>query len=104
MRGAQIVLDRVSPRGGRQHRIRDRALLCQMDDRVGALGDEKIAESFIVPREVELGKAKLLAADVTPCVAALLHRQDWGQRCGAELVIQPAPREIIDDRDVVATA
>ena len=97
-----VVADRVDLVAVGLHRVGRGALLGEVDDRVGADLGEPLFQPLVVLGDVEQVEADAAAGLLVPDAGALLDRVHRRQRLHAELGVDPAAREVVDDVDLVA--
>jgi hypothetical protein len=73
-----------------------------MHDRVGRVAGDEVAQVAVLGGDVEAVEADLAARELAPGGQPRPQRLDRRQRRGLELDVGVAPREVVDDRDVVA--
>ena len=103
VRGVDVVVDRVALVPRALHRVRRRALLGEVHDRVGLVLVEQVEQLAGSPRRRRTGgTGSRVPVSSRQAASARSDRLDRRQRLGLELVVGVAPREVVDDRDVVA--
>ena len=101
--GVDVVVDRVALVQRRLHRIGRGALLGEVDDGVGPPVAEQRQQPVVVLRDVDPVERRSSVPDTSRHAGEpLAHRPDRGQARDLELVVDVAPRQIVDDRDLVA--
>ena len=92
-----LRLDRV-PAG--DHRVGRRGLLAVVDDGLGqGLGDHAVEELAVL--DVADERHDVAARNLAPRLDPLRQRADRRERVGRLLVVPAAPREVVDDEDLV---
>ena len=102
MRRRDVVVDRIDLVVVRFHRIGRGALFGEMDDRIGAILGQPVAQAVVILCQIQQVKADALAADLFPDATALLDGIHRGQGLHAQFRVDPAPRQVVDDMDLMA--
>ncbi len=97
-----VVEDRVALVPRALHRVRRGALLGEVDDRIGLVVGQQVQQHPVVLGDVEPMERDLTAGQLAPGRQARPDRRDRRQRLGLELDVGVAPRQVVDDLDVVA--
>ena len=97
-----VVVDGVDLVAVGLHRVGRGALLGEVDDGVGAVLGEPLLQALVVLGEVEEVEADAAAGLLVPDAGALLDRVHGGQGLDAELGVDPAAGEVVEDVDLVA--
>ena len=102
VRRAHVVLYRVPLRRAVLHRVRRRALLCEVHHRVGLLILDELQEAVVLLRQVHVHVAQVLARHLIPRGHAHLGGADRRERARAQLDIDLPARKVVDDHHFVA--
>ena len=97
-----VVIDGVALGGARFHRIGGGPLFGEMDDCFGPLRLQQIQQARVVLGDVEGDEAHRPAAHLLPGGEAILDRGDRRERLHAQIDVDLAPTQVVDDHDIVA--
>mmetsp|Transcript_43909 Transcript_43909/g.105560 ORF Transcript_43909/g.105560 Transcript_43909/m.105560 type:complete len:202 (-) Transcript_43909:24-629(-) len=102
MRRAHVVLYRVPLRRAVLHRVRRRALLCEVHHCVGLLILDELQEAVVLVGQVHVHVLKVFARHLVPRRHAHLGGADRRERARAQLDINLPARQVVDDQHIVA--
>ena len=102
VRAAHVVIDRIALQLGGLHRVRRRALLGEVDDRVRSFVLEELEQDVVFSLHIDIVEVNLLAGDFLPRGDANLGTDDRRKRITAELDVDLAAGKIVDYDYIVA--
>ncbi len=100
--GVDVVVDGVALVARRLHRIGRGPLFGEVDHRVRGPGLEQLHQGFEVAAQRQVEMVDAPARDVGPGRQPQGQRQDRGQGLDAQLLVDAAARQVVDDPDLMS--